>query len=437
MESVHHVNVPLRAGKKMKKRKELDALVAHSGPGKRTGGGVGGGKRNGGGGASSQDQLLSESTDEQDDYWSGKDRGSSGGGSGPRCRLFLRRRVCGSLLRACTAALVFACVVATTTVMWLFIDIREQVTSLRNELDQVVAGSQGVPDALQKCHSQFRELQQNQTMLFNQLSTLTQQLKNYSTQLVGVQVGLQSVEDRLKAAPELVNLPKDVQSISTSVASFGSQIRDLNTTVTLLKNDNSQLQEASKTLAENVTTLKQKVALLANATQHPQAPSRENIAQEEHMLSVMKQLSSNLTLINNTLSKKLQWVADDQVKDHKSFVNLQDVSQNVSARLTTLEGDCVKIVMHSALNTTVEKLFYQVNKDEEKISDLDVRMTQLQAQTEQLESNSTWLIAQVSNIGQIVNSLEHSMEPAEQQLTSRLQDSSTQRTEAMRDESSP
>lgn len=125
------MNVPLRAGKKMKKRKELDALVAHSGPGKRVGGG--------GGGASSQDQLLSESTDEQDDYWSGKDRGSggsNGGGGGPRCRLILRRRVCGSLLRACTAALVFACVVATTTVMWLFIDIREQVTSLRNELDQ-------------------------------------------------------------------------------------------------------------------------------------------------------------------------------------------------------------------------------------------------------------------------------------------------------------
>ena len=132
MESTHHVTVPLRAGKKMKKRKELDALVAHSGPGKRLGGGSGGG-------SSPQDQLLSESTDEHDDYWSGKDRGSggsSGGGGGPRCRLLYRRRLFGSLLRACTAFLVFACVVATTTVMWLFIDIREQVTSLRNELDQ-------------------------------------------------------------------------------------------------------------------------------------------------------------------------------------------------------------------------------------------------------------------------------------------------------------
>lgn len=131
MESTHHVTVPLRAGKKMKKRKELDALVAHSGPGKRLGGG---------GGSSPQDQLLSESTDEHDDYWSGKDRGSGGssggGGGGPRCRLFYRHRLLGSLLRACTAFLVFACVVATTTVMWLFIDIREQVTSLRNELDQ-------------------------------------------------------------------------------------------------------------------------------------------------------------------------------------------------------------------------------------------------------------------------------------------------------------
>ena len=108
------MNVPLRAGKKMKKRKELDALVVS---GKRV-------KRG------SQDQLLSETTDEEQDsssHWSSKDR---------RCRVLVRRRVFGSLLRACTASLVFACVVATTTVLWLFIDIREQVTSLRNELDQ-------------------------------------------------------------------------------------------------------------------------------------------------------------------------------------------------------------------------------------------------------------------------------------------------------------
>lgn len=124
MESNGHVSVPLRTGKKMKKRKELDALVANSvtkrscGPKRATAGG----------GISSQDQLLSESTDDQE-YW------VAGATKRPRARI-ARRRACGTLFRACCAVLMFACVVATTTVLWLFIDVREQITALRSELDQ-------------------------------------------------------------------------------------------------------------------------------------------------------------------------------------------------------------------------------------------------------------------------------------------------------------
>lgn len=116
------VAVPLRTGtggKKMRKRKELDALGRR---GRRTGGGV-----------SSQDGLLSDSTDEPepDEQWRSKRRTGP-----PACRSWARRRTCLGVLRACTLVLVFACVVATTTVMWLFIDVREQATFLRNQLDQ-------------------------------------------------------------------------------------------------------------------------------------------------------------------------------------------------------------------------------------------------------------------------------------------------------------
>lgn len=113
--------VPLRAGgKKMRKRKELDAL------GRR------GRRAPSGGGVSSQDGLLSDTTDDEEWRGSGKarlGRGETRGG-------WARRRACVGVLRACTLVLVFACVVATTTVMWLFIDVREQATFLRNQLDQ-------------------------------------------------------------------------------------------------------------------------------------------------------------------------------------------------------------------------------------------------------------------------------------------------------------
>lgn len=142
-----HVNVPLRTGKKMKKRKELDALVANSIAKRSCTGGVGVGncghhhsiinKRSttAGNGISSQDQLLSESTDEQETYWNncGADTVNT---KRSRNLHITRRRTLLSLMRACTALLVFTCVVATITVMWLLIDVREQITSLRSELDQ-------------------------------------------------------------------------------------------------------------------------------------------------------------------------------------------------------------------------------------------------------------------------------------------------------------
>ena len=119
-------------GKKMRKRKELDALVGGVGV-KR---GNGGCKRPGSGGVSPQDQLLSESTGEEE-YWSSA-KGGSGKGRKPYSTSHAKRRTraCTALLRLCTILLVMACVVATITVMWLFIDIKEQTTYLRSQLDQ-------------------------------------------------------------------------------------------------------------------------------------------------------------------------------------------------------------------------------------------------------------------------------------------------------------
>ncbi|PSN48563.1 hypothetical protein C0J52_22749 [Blattella germanica] len=141
-------------------------------------------------------------------------------------------------------------------ITWLAVVLHHELKRLDTNVQNVVAGSQAFPNALQKCHSLSRDLQQNQTLLFNNFAMLSHQLENLSNQLIGMQPGLQSIEERLKAAPELMNLPQDLQSLSTSVASFGSQIRDLNTTVTGLKNDDGQLQELAKTFRENVTKKK-------------------------------------------------------------------------------------------------------------------------------------------------------------------------------------
>ncbi|GBP08450.1 hypothetical protein EVAR_77148_1 [Eumeta japonica] len=100
MESGVHAAVPLRVGKKMRKRRELDALV-------------GGGGRGG--------RLLSASSDEGE----------------PWARRSSRRRKHRPFVRLAAGLALCVCVVSAATVLWLFVDVRRQIVSLRQEMDRV------------------------------------------------------------------------------------------------------------------------------------------------------------------------------------------------------------------------------------------------------------------------------------------------------------
>ncbi|XP_075217464.1 EF-hand calcium-binding domain-containing protein 14-like isoform X1 [Lycorma delicatula] len=351
------VSVPLRVGgKKMRKRKELDALAG----GKRC-------KR--GGSASGEQQLLSDSSDEE--VWT-----RSG-----RSRYLLRRRTCTSMLRACTALLILACVLATTTVMWLFIDVREQATFLRSQLDQVVAGNQGVPDALQKCHSVSRELQKNQTALSNKVTDVAQQLANYSQKVADVSAALVKLEKQLKGSPDLVN----VASLSNSVAEFGSQISDLLLTTKQLKEYNKKLDDTTITLQQNITTLKEKISEVEVASSGVPTSAPENDALTG-LTATVNSLRTNLTNINSTLSEKLQWALDDERKDSKAIQALQDMSANISARVTTLRDECnAKTKVITDLSSTV---MHYNNQMDERVNELSNRVTDIQGMCSKLQNNA-------------------------------------------------
>jgi hypothetical protein len=62
----------------------------------------------------------------------------------------------------------------------------------------------------------------------------------------------------------------------------------------------------------------QRLVLLVNTTQQSQIPTTEDHVEKEEMKAVMMQLSANITLVNDTLSKKLQWLSEDESKDHVS-----------------------------------------------------------------------------------------------------------------------
>ncbi|XP_063385888.1 uncharacterized protein LOC134671943 isoform X1 [Cydia fagiglandana] len=195
MESAVHAAVPLRVGKKMRKRRELDALVG------------GGGARGG--------RLLSASSDEGE----------------PWGRRTSRRRRSRPFVRLAAALALCVCVVSAATVLWLFVDVRRQIVSLRIEMDRVSTTSGAVGDALQVCHTASRELRGNASILSARLDKLAVEHAELVKRVEQTASELAAVSGQLAAAPKLADTPRRIAELQQTVGSFGSQITGFDETL--------------------------------------------------------------------------------------------------------------------------------------------------------------------------------------------------------------
>ncbi|XP_071871834.1 uncharacterized protein isoform X1 [Bombus fervidus] len=371
------VTVPLRQPtKKMKKRKELDALAPPHIVSRRSSG-----KR-------SSQELLSDSSDERSEYWNISTR------NGRKCR-GRRSRACPGFFKACSAFLACASVLATASLIWLFIDVRQQLTALRTELDQVIAGSEGVPDALQKCHSLSRDLQNNQSIIFTHLSDLKLQINNFTTQLALIQRSLHRAKDWFNEDPALFKVQGDLKDLSNNVGSFGSQIQDLSNTVKKLEDSNIRIQDVQKTIQQNVTSIKNTVTELSNITQKPQILiTNETKIKTEQLNATIVHLSDKLMDINETLSRAVQWVAEDQKKDHDKLVLLQETTQNVSMKVISLERECVK----TTILQSVKELDTQVKEIHIVNDEISKKMKQLEQSYDSLKNSTSLILAAIPDM---------------------------------------
>ncbi|XP_029157083.1 uncharacterized protein LOC114929658 isoform X3 [Nylanderia fulva] len=343
-----------------------------------------------------QPELLTDSSDDRSEY-SGILRNVSTRG-GRKCR-GRRGRGCPGFFKACNAFLACASVLATASLIWLFIDVRQQLTALRTELDQVIAGSEGVPDALQKCHSLSRDLQNNQSIIFARLSDLKQQINNSTIQLAHIQQDLHKVQDYFQAAPEMANLPKRLNELSASVATFGSQIRDLGATVDTLKETNVRIQDAQTAMQQNVSSIKQSMVELSNVTQKPQILSTDETQVKTDKLNfTISHLMNNLTHINKTLSSKLQWVADDQDEDRRKLVSLQEATAAINTTVMSLQGECVKVSEQTSVLASIQQLTEKVNEIRATDVELINKFKQLEQSYNGLKNSTSIMFATLSEM---------------------------------------
>ncbi|CAG4946825.1 unnamed protein product [Colias eurytheme] len=289
MESGVHAAVPLRVGKKMRKRRELDALVG--GPGSRSG------------------RLLSASSDEGE----------------PWGRRTSRRRRSRPFVRLAAALALCVCVVSAATVLWLFVDVRRQIVSLRIEMDRVTTTSGGVGDALQVCHTAAKELKANASELSARILKLELQHEELSQRMKNAQEELALVSGQLSAAPKLADTPRRIAELQRTVADFGSQIKGFD----------SAIESAHK----QALTATSSVEELRNYVVHLEERTNDTIANVSTNWKKGEELKVQLVALNTTLGSRMdgfQAILDGMKKPvEKAAVSETPVATNAPTAAPT------------------------------------------------------------------------------------------------------
>ncbi|XP_025265664.1 uncharacterized protein LOC105254644 isoform X5 [Camponotus floridanus] len=280
---------------------------------------------------------------------------------------------------------------------WLATILYGEIKKMDTSIKSVIAGSEGVPDALQKCHSLSRDLQNNQTIIFSRLSDLKQQINNFT--LAHIQQDLHKVQEYFQTAPEMATLPKRLNELSASVATFGSQINDLGATVKTLKETNVRIQDAQTAMQQNVSSIKQSMLELSNTTQKPQILSINGTQVKIDKLNfTISHLMNNLTHVNKTLSSKLQWVADDQDEDRRKLVSLQEATAAINTTVMSLQGECVKMSEQTSVLASIQQLTEKVSEIRATDVELISKFKQLEQSYNGLKNSTSIMFSTVSEM---------------------------------------
>ncbi|XP_077293074.1 uncharacterized protein LOC143916060 isoform X2 [Arctopsyche grandis] len=224
---------------------------------------------------------------------------------------------------------------------WAAAALSEDTRRLDAAIREVSVGSQGVGDALQRCHSTARELQHNHTEMAAKLDKLILRTDNLTSQVTALQAGLAGVKQQVASAPELVSVPEQLTSLGANVARFGSQIKDFDSTVASLRAQSTAVSDGQVLLQNNITQLKTQIDQILNTSLAVDGVSNAKslepyIKQQSDLQTALTQLSANISLINETLATKINWATQDFQNDHHKVTGLLESVQNNSAALSSL-----------------------------------------------------------------------------------------------------
>lgn len=350
MDSSHHVTVPLRYGiKKMRKRRDLDALLAQShqktGTLRRCNA-----TRVGGSGVYSQDKLLNAaSTDDQEDYnWQPKVKQPS--------------HHCGhnkqTILRLYIIILfIVILMIFVGFTYWLNFNLQQQIYEYRQKVEQVSATSQLLPDTLQAWHETSTALIKNQSLIVSKISDLQHSVQELWKNFTEYRLSMEA--------------QKSYEKEEKLVADFGAKIEAIATDVESMKdryNGISQKQENLQTVFNN---LKSNFSDGLKNMAQPLNYTNELRALRADVNNKLDKLEQNVSFINDTLTQKSIMMQEELVKHKNKLDELFDRSANITSHVTSLENSWPeykqKVLNFSNIIPRLEKEITKLNGNSQKL----------------------------------------------------------------------
>ncbi|KAM4021901.1 EF-hand calcium-binding domain-containing protein 14 [Anomaloglossus baeobatrachus] len=229
------------AHKKMKKRKELNALIGLAGDSGRKKAKKGFGHRL----LRTEPPASDSDTDTDEDEFSGR------GESRVRCGRWSVVQCCGVCYPLCGFIALAACVVTCIGLVWMQVALKENMDSLKEQFKAMEStqrsSGQEIPkineDLLMK-QRQLEEMESGDKGLNRLWANITEMNK----QIALLTTAVNQLKISLKSASDMINLPKTMEELQKSVASLGS-------TLTSVHHDVDTLQIAAEEQRKKVEAL--------------------------------------------------------------------------------------------------------------------------------------------------------------------------------------
>jgi len=318
--------------KKLKKRRELDALVRD----------VGGGRKRRRVGVN--EELLSKEDSSSD---SGEGRIHEGVGVTVWRSTHTPRHytVWWGLKWGLAMGTIF--VLATITV-WLHVSTRFELDVVRKHIVRVDDDSRSIPETLQLIQSKLQTLQSNQTEVLVNLSDLSKAVTNLQARLDMVNI--------------TVNKEGGEGQIKQSVADLGVKVSEIKQSLEVTSNTSNSNTVSINMIATELNSLKLNDIDLRNGAGAPKTSGTSDVSNiNSELANLNKSLnlqnqklnSMNSTLVNvaQNSTVMIDWVKQDVVALQGKVSQLQDDNQNVSSRLASLSERC-----NSQIQTTLSNM---------------------------------------------------------------------------------